>query len=408
MAPAADLSETPGHNYSFGEKMHKRTRARAEQLATFVTTHGLVPARDAEDGEERALAEWACKYRRSGSPDPTVLQIIDDGGGYDNDARARVIELRRDELVAFVQAHGRLPRNRPGEEKERKLFSWARRHVERPDADPVVVELVDRMGGFRRNQTLRTHERVAELEQFFAEHGRLPHTQAEDEQETSLAAWLVAHRKRRGAHKQVLEIIRRYDAKAYGARAEADRRLKQLRAFVMSTGRRPKLTRTRPEESSLARWVAAALTRPELAEPVRQILEPYGLKSDQPRLRSLSPDSAWRIEQLRNFVAAHGHAPRRDGDEEEVSLYRWLHRSARARNPEPEVLEILPEMGHPSAHDRRVSQLEDFVSAHDRLPRSTGVEHELYTWMNQHVQRLGADPKVLALVATYEGEAAVK
>ncbi|WP_188540338.1 hypothetical protein [Kocuria dechangensis] len=333
-----------------------------------------------------------------------VLQIITDGGGYGADATAQLTERRRKELVAFINAQGRLPSHRSGDVQEQELRRWVQRHLKRPHPDPVVVELVERLGRFTREPTVRTGTRLAELEQFVADHGRLPNTGAEDEQEASLAIWLAAHRNRHGAHERVLEIVGRYKTDTPTMGTDADRRLEQLRAFVTSLGRRPKLTRTRPEESSLARWAAAALAHPELAEPVREILEPYGLITDQPRQRGLSPDAARRIEQLRTFVTTHGRAPRHYGNQEELSLYRWLHRADRARDPEPEVLQILAELGHPSAHARRVSQLEQFVAAHGRLPRSVGVEHELYTWMNQHIQRARADPKVLALVAAHADE----
>lgn len=386
------------HGYSFGARMHQRTRARAEQLAVFLTVHGRLPARAAEDDQERDLAAWAYAYRRSGAADAAVLQIIADGGGYHSGARASVGERRREELVTFINTHGRLPRNRSADQQEQALFFWTRRQIQRPDADPVVVQLVQLMGGIRRDQTLRTFERVAQLEQFVATHGRLPRSHATDAEEASLGGWLGAHRNRRGAHARVLEIIADYESHHPGAGDSVDRRLEELRAFVRSTGRTPKLTRTRPEESSLARWVATALTRPQLAPVVEQILAPYGGRpGPSPRNRS-SPTTQQRTRQLRAFLTTHGRPPRHDGTREEQSLYRWLHRPSRVNNPEPEILELLPALGQPDAHARRVTQLEQFLTTHNRLPRSTGTEHELYTWLNQHLQRRAADPAVLALV----------
>ena len=311
----------------------------------------------------------------------------------------KTIDRRRRELTDFVNENGRLPHTRAEDAKEMGLAYWAHRHLKSECPDPEVVHLVEAHGGYRRDRTMRTVERVAELERFVDDHNRLPLASAGNKDEVSLAQWLAAHRGRRTAQPAVLEILARFGQAPQVRVASTEDRLNQLRAFLGEHGRRPKLTRTRAEESSLARWVATSLRDPDSAPRVRELLEPYGVPVI--RRRAKTPVKDARVQQLRQFVDTHGRGPRHGAHGAEASLYQWLHRPSRAREPEQEVLEILAELGHPSAHARRVIQLEQFIAAHRRLPRSTGPEADLYAWMSLHVRRLGADPKVVELVDQY-------
>lgn len=248
----------------------------------------------------------------------------------------------------------------------------------------------------------RTQERIAELEAFTATHRRLPASRGPMPGEIALYEWMAAHRKLKGAHPVVLALVAHY-----GTRTDQQRqRVHELSSFVATHGRAPRRSTSYTKaENALAAWTVRALTNPELAAQVTEILKPYGVPLQPPSRAdgTRSPAADRRIEQLRAFVTAYGHAPRHGAtDPEERSLYTWLHRPSRLKTPEPEITEIL---GPPTAPVDRVVELEQFVDTHRRLPGPSGAERDLYRWLTVHAARRTADPRVTDMVERYRAPA---
>lgn len=108
------------------------------------------------------------RRRHGGTPGRVKMHDTDGGASMSVVASRRIAELER-----FVTKHQRLP-HRSGPPMERSLMYWMERVRARGRVE-VRAELDRRVPGWDARLTRKTSEmRIAELEQFVAEHQRLP------------------------------------------------------------------------------------------------------------------------------------------------------------------------------------------------------------------------------------------
>ena len=115
-------------------------------------------------------------------------------------------------------------------------------------------------------------------------------------------------------------------------------------------------------------------------------------------MSNLRMSATERLEQLRDFVAAHDRAPsRRTGQQEERSLGEWVAKHKNAETPTGNAVRELLESGTMTA---AVSDLDDylkFCTKHMRAPMpGTSVEREQALWEWAKEQQ---DPATLARIS---------
>lgn len=98
----------------YGQKRGGRdvTDVRLLQLQEFIATHGRLPWKSKANKDEAALQQWA-RQRVSTCvhPDPRVVELIEAHGGYSQRNGTRHLDRTQD-LMDFLRAHGRLPRQK--------------------------------------------------------------------------------------------------------------------------------------------------------------------------------------------------------------------------------------------------------------------------------------------------------
>ncbi len=100
-----------------------------DALAQFVGTRGRLPSMSSPDDYERRLCKWGDKQRWSHKCRerllPAQIEQLNEIPGFWRE-RQTPWATRRDALVGFVSAHGRLPGLRADDEEERRLGLWCR------------------------------------------------------------------------------------------------------------------------------------------------------------------------------------------------------------------------------------------------------------------------------------------
>lgn len=234
--------------------------------------------------------------------------------------RRMTFEERLSELEAYVDAHGRLPRDteRVG------IGRWLGRQRRRATEQNRKV-LDERVPGWRGPNESATGEvtksflaRVDSLEAYVAEHGRLPARRTPG----GLPEWLL-YRRRLASPEQRAVLDARvpgWDELAYVI-VPAEQRLEQMRVFVAEHGRLP-----RQKDGPLGAWMRhqRRITPDE---------RPHPLDSVAPSWRERStPQSPFddRLAKLQAFHASTGALPRySDG-----ALGRWLSDQRKRATPE--------------------------------------------------------------------------
>jgi hypothetical protein len=110
---------------------------------------------------------------------------------------------RMDELIAWVKAEGRLPRDRSGQRSERAMARWLatrRREAAEGTLDPAYRDGLAHVHGWQDNRRdaedeARWHHRLAQLADFRHEGNDWPrHKDCESEREHTLGVWIHTQR----------------------------------------------------------------------------------------------------------------------------------------------------------------------------------------------------------------------
>lgn len=326
---------------------------RIAEFLAFVQTHGRLPLATIEHTAERPLARWIIRHLTNVNPDPRVVQVVEDHGGFPTTA-ARTTEDRVSELEAFTATHRRLPVHRAAStEEERDLARWLTSHRRAVKPHAQVLEILTRFPPEPRRRSkpaphsARTEERVAELERFCATHHRLPMIGATTAEEVSLAGWLEHHRRRAvNPHPLVTEIVHAHHSiKKLSKQQRDQQRISELRAFLTRHGRTPRASSADPDEKRLAWWIAEQRRRKSAALPLlRALLREHGLETEAPDLRipglvGSDAATAAKLQALVAFVDEHRRLPRLTpgAPSSEREAARFLADQHRSGDPHPAV-----------------------------------------------------------------------
>lgn len=256
----------------------------------------------------------------------------------------------------------------------------------------TVRPTIDR--GERRRLNLTT--RLAELETFVAEHGRLPRRADLG----GLAEWMYAQLKSRATDPEYVHVREEVEkirsevlasGKAADARRHCAERLQAVESFVAEHGRLPTNKRTGDAaERGLAGWMHGVNSPDRVGEAYDRA------RSEVQRLRR--DHSSWtkNLAALNDFAAAHGRLPT---FAESPTAIRFLHRNTamlRAGKLSPEratAIESLaamqPTTARPAEWETAFSDVAAWVEAHGHLPRRRSADHEelrLANWLNRNRQ----------------------
>ncbi|SDL40712.1 Helicase associated domain-containing protein [Arthrobacter sp. ok362] len=134
---------------------------------------------------------------------------------------------RMDEVIAWIMAQGRFPRDRSGDKEERSMARWLsdrRREAAKGTLSPAYRDGLARVPEWAGNpraaaDEARWHDRLAQLADFRAEGNDWPrHQQADSEREHTLGVWIHVQRQKHRRGGLDAEKLRLLDCAAPGWR----------------------------------------------------------------------------------------------------------------------------------------------------------------------------------------------
>lgn len=420
-----------------------------EALSAFVSEHDRLPQQLTK--AEAALYQWLRTQRAKAARGDLTQEQIDllskipgwnEPSGHGNSSGSRISwQENLDSYAAFRQQHGRDPQRNTGDVQETKLSTWLanQRQAVRGlnPSQPISQERIDALTAINSQwqEKMREHglsgphvpweTRYEQLATWLTQHETMPRVNVEDEHEKKLGMWLL--NQKHGANGKGTVVMTAEHLEQLNAldpnwltttyRDDAPKlMLEELRTYVKEHGVAPRYNAPKgSQELRLYSWLVKRRRESEDAEERHQIEQ---LAPRQPRGRKPSGTNskeggrekanAARLQQLRDFVAEHGHAPLSSSpssDPEEISLYRWVRtrriaadisllelvqieelapRQPRGRRPSPAKSGPKP----PTKNELRMQQLETFVAESRRGPRAIsnatgGMEGTLYRWVKK-------------------------
>lgn len=304
-------------------------------------------------------------------------------------------------LESFVAEHGRLPRQFCPDRAEESIGTWMKSQRRSHQAGRLTVGKIARLRALPVQGILegqRGHDRISQLADFVAEHGRLPKTTApESSDELRLGTFLVRTlrpRLKAGTlgRADASRAARIPGAVQFSYRPDQDERLEQVRAFIAASGFIPRYSTASgvpAEEARLAQWINNTLAkpdglRPETAARVASLLE---------LLAGSVPRTVYKAGEILDyaeaFVAERGMLPTAGAlGTRQRQAYAWLQ-SRRAKGDAnvygPEAAtRIRALLEHPfpreAGWEARFAELHAYIAEHGRLP--TGFhDGPLYRWL---------------------------
>lgn len=174
---------------------------------------------------------------------------------------------RANEVHLFIDTHSRFPRNREAPAEERSLGHWwtvQKKQAREGTLDEDRLRIFESISA-RRTKTPKWTARVEELQDFYAEHDRLPKSSIESE--FSLATWVIGQRMKLKAGKLPAEqekLMRKIPgALETRSHTPTDSALKTLQEWCESHGTLPRTVPStkkpwsdeQKEESRIANWM---------------------------------------------------------------------------------------------------------------------------------------------------------
>lgn len=300
-----------------------------------------------------------------------------------NDDRWRA---RLDRLTAWIDTHGAFPRRTAGEERSLCLWLAEQRRFDRAGTltDSRRRELAEIPGALLQ----RIPDRLGQLAEFHAGHGRLPKTTSPDPAERSLGFYLV-HNLRVSIRTGRISAERLARARAIpgvtSLRPVPDQlqMLDQLRAYVAEHGHLPvRSTRNTDGERRLSDWVRNNLAGdPETKSAARRERH----LAIQSVAAAAVPRSASKLTDIEAYCAAHGHLPSKSADQRlNSALASCRRRQAEGRLDQVSAQRLKRILRYPSLPEHRwagnLEQIRLFVNEHGRLPTGP-ADGRIYTWL---------------------------
>jgi hypothetical protein len=301
---------------------------------------------------------------------------------------------RFNHLTSWIEKNGRQPSQLGADKEERGLYSWLSTQRRKLQAGELSADQTGALTLLSPSTHKPMEVRVAELEAFHLEHGRLPReSTTAAERELQLASFLI-HRLRPTFRKGLLapELVDRLERVpgALEIRSVQDQEtiLQELTDYARDHGHLPPTGgRGTPEENRLASWMRNN-SRGRVMDKTGRLRDRHiailDLIDEYPT-RSEAMDEG-RLRELAAFVAKHRHRPSFSprSDTAERSLAAWF--TAHQTSPDPRMVEALK---MPTRVDAEwlanFNRLANYAAAHDgRLPGSWH-EGKVFSWLT--VQR---------------------
>ena len=441
---------------------------RHEELVVFLNAHGRAPNQRANTPEEKTLGNWVCNQKQNYAPRKHIMTtpaIYDAWAALIQDPKyAELLDLdpenawwkRREELVAFINAHGRTPSSTSKTPEEKTLGSWVsnqkHKYASRKQImttptiynawtaliqDPKYAELLD------LDPEKAWWKRCDELVTFMNAHGRTPINNSNTPDEKTLASWASKQRQSYASRKHIMATPIVYNAwtallqdPGYAALLENSekswyRRREELITFMNAHERAPNKQAKTPEEKALGTWVGTqkhnyASRKQIMATPA--IYNAWTVLLQDPRyaeLLDLDPEKVWyrRCDDLITFMNAHERAPSSTAKTpEEKTLGLWVGKqkqnyASRKRTmstpaiynawtallQDPKYAELL-ESAEKTWYRRR-EELITFMNAHERSPSTRAKppeEKTLGNWVSAQKNTYASRKYIMSTPAIYD------
>ena len=332
-------------------------RARGgSHLDVHAATGEADEADEADESSEPAEAEEA----REALEEPNLQELLCERI-YDSTGRALFgcWDARLAELVAFHAEHGRVPPHGT------LLGNWIGKQRARRDTMPAERKAkLEALAWWRWGEHEDWETRLAELESFHAEHGRVP------PHGTLLGNWIGTQRASRDTmpaeRKAKLEALAWWRWSERAEHEDWETRLAELVAFHAEHGRVP--TQAHP----LGRWIGTQRKRRDTMPVERKAkLEALAWWRWAERAeRAETTDWETRLAELVAFHAEHGGAPT-----QAHPLGRWINKQRERRETMPaerkaklDALEWWRWGERETAWETRLAELVAFHAEHGRVP----------------------------------------
>jgi hypothetical protein len=322
---------------------------------------------------------------------------------------------RRTHLASWIEKNGRQPSQLSTDKEERSLYSWLGAQRQKLRNGGLSAEQAEALTGLSPSPYKPITVRVADLEAFHAEHGRLPsESTTADNCELQLASYLI-HRLRPMYRNgqltpEMVERLRLVPGTLDIRRVEdQDDVLQELTDYAETTGHLPPLGGSgTPQENRLASWMrnntrgsamdkAGRLRERHIA--ILAIIDKYPTRSE-----ALEEG---RLKELADFVAKHGHRPSisPQSGPAERSLAAWFNNHQ--TSPDPRVAAALKMPSRVDAEwQANFNKLANYAAAHDgRLPGNWN-EGRIFSWLTiqrREYRRGKMSPERLEKLLTIDG-----
>lgn len=321
--------------------------------------------------------------------------------------RSMTWEQRCVHLAKWVESNGRIPSQQSDDAVERSCYNWLtanRKSLKAGNLSPQRERLFRTLPVpvVSRNTM---DDRLDELERFYAEHDRLPLTTAADQEEKSLASFLIANLRakiKKGALTQALfqraEAIP--GAVEFTLTPNQEETLEELSKYAAQHGHMPPFgVSDNKQEYRLSSWIRNNTQgRPEDKTPalrsrheaILQLMERYPAAAEDARERVILLREQL-LHELEAFTQERRHLPSNTRGKDEKSLRLAAALTAFRRDMDAgklsseDEIRVKAVLEYPSYRDYEwqasFEAIVQHAAAHDgRLP-GTWAEGKLFSWL---------------------------
>lgn len=288
----------------------------------------------------------------------------------------KTFDMRLERLQRFVDANGRLPKEKEEPEEYRNYFTLYYRHKANPDSRMQAI--LDKY--VRKRPT--DEELLRQFVGFEKEYNRLP--RASNRNVPCWESSLRRHvRERLSAHPKVIELIEKYTQVV-----PFDKRMAQLKAFVEKNDRLPMRKDGNEEWNNLQQL--RRINKKENNAELSQILAKYNMFRTDDELKQI----------IIEFYAEHGHLPRKCSSNKESALAKVFN-ARKSIHDDPEIAELLKTRRKQLPLEERVQILLDYTSEYKQRPSTSDVY--MYNMWIRTVRKNSEDPRIAKMYEQYGG-----
>lgn len=277
----------------------------------------------------------------------SALTLRPTGAKMPNTQRAR---QRADELIAFHDEHGRMPRKSSDDVHERGLAQWRHRAKSNPDWD-VADYLDEHLDGWREANPLTGSRIAMEKAEALIDFQRTRHTNpsidSPDAAERELASWVnnTANLKENPTAQKILSQSLPGWTNRSANRERLDRhhcaKAEDFINFVDENGHYPHHLSDSAHERALSQWRRIQMSG-NTNSAAKAIMDEALPGWDKSRGHTGSSDIV-RAQLVVEFYTEHGRIPSRDGGPAQRELHDWMHDYVERSHPDHQARLLLDE-----------------------------------------------------------------